>query len=80
MPTTRKTSRIAVVVSKKTAKTAVARTRIRRKVYEIIRTEVLGGFSGSWDAILTVFNAGLAEMPHEELKRKVKALLKTLMT
>lgn len=68
-------SRVAVVVGKKVAKSAVKRNRIRRRIFEVLRTH--------WDHIkphhdlsFTVFTAEFLTMPPEELEQNVVSVLK----
>lgn len=67
-------ARVAVVVSKKVAKSAVVRNRIRRRVFEIIRKnfdEVKPGL----EVIIGVFDASVADMPADELQKTILNLL-----
>ena len=63
----RDTFRIAVVVSKKVAKSAPSRNRIRRRIYELFRTQAAPRL-GNLDIVVTVFDESLATMPPETLK------------
>ncbi len=65
---------MAVVVSKKVHKSAVRRNRIRRRIYEIVRTNI--GEIPAYDMVLTVFHEQVADMPHDELARAVTAQLR----
>lgn len=71
----RNTYRAAVVVSKKVDKSAVARNRIRRRIYETLR-----GFEPMLlephDIVITVFNEELAGLSPDDLKRMIHAQLK----
>ncbi len=58
--------RAAVVVSKKVSKSAVVRNRIRRRVYEILRTSQLA--TEAYDVIVSVYSDQLATMPAAELQ------------
>lgn len=69
----RKTSRFAVVVSKKVHKSAVGRNRIRRRLYEIIRLE-LPKMTQSHDVAVMVFSSEVLHMPAAELSELVKQL------
>lgn len=67
-------SRVAVVVGKKVAKSAVKRNRIRRRVFEVIRTH--------WDHIkphqdisLTIFTAEFLTMSPEEVEQTIISVL-----
>lgn len=65
--------RLAVVVSKKTAKSAVVRNRIRRRLFEQFRQRVPA--NQNYDMVVTVYSDRLATMPAEELDRIVGKLL-----
>ena len=71
----RKDQRIAVVVSKKVVKGAVGRNRIRRRIYEVVRHELLG-IQPSKDLVLIVFSAELLTITHEELVGTIQQLFK----
>lgn len=70
----RRSSRLAVVISKKTHKSAVGRNRMRRRVYEILRHE-LPKFEGNYDVAVIVTNAEVMAVPHDELVRSLQAML-----
>ena len=59
-------TRVAVVVSKKVAKTAVERNRIRRRVYEVVRIN-LDGLPKKYDYIFVVYDKNIGKMPFGEL-------------
>jgi ribonuclease P protein component len=67
----RKSYRLAVVVSRKVSKSAVARNRMRRRLYELAR-EIQGQISRPHDIVITVFHDSLAEAPHKELSSQLK--------
>lgn len=69
----RKTSRFAVVVSKKVHKSAVGRNRIRRRIYEIVRHE-LPEFKAPHDVAIMIFSSEAITMPADELKELVRQL------
>jgi len=70
----RQTYRCAVVVSKKVNKSAVARNRIRRRVYEIVRgLEV--NIKAPYDIVITIFSDEVRTMPAEQLQKTVHELL-----
>ena len=71
----RKTYRCAVVVSKKVSKSAVVRNRIRRRVYEIIRT-FEPKIQNAPDIVVTVYEAELATLPFAELQKSFDSLIK----
>jgi ribonuclease P protein component len=73
--TGRKSSRFAVVVSKKVLKSAVGRNRIRRRVYEVIRCE-MPKIKSVHDAVLSVYSQNVKEMPSRELKNIIVELFK----
>lgn len=62
--------RLAVVVSKKVHKSAVARNRIRRRLYEAIRQHEAGIVS-PYDMVLTVFHEQIANIPAKDLEKIV---------
>lgn len=62
--------RMAVVVSKKVAKSAVVRNRIRRRLYESVRKQrLLDGHAV--DLVFVVRNESLAGLPATELDMQV---------
>lgn len=65
--------RLAVVVSKKTAKSAVVRNRIRRRLYEQCRTRLPSDIP--YDLVLTVFSDKLATMPVVDVEQLVTKLI-----
>lgn len=69
----RKTSRFAVVVSKKVHKSAVGRNRIRRRIYEIVRHEI-PHFKSPHDVAIMVFSSEVLTMPHDELLELIRQL------
>lgn len=75
---TRGFQRFAVVVSKKIAKSAVVRNRIRRRVYEAIRYE-LPDFNKKQDNIFVVYNKDIGTMDFIELRSLVNSLLQQSM-
>lgn len=64
----RKSFRVAVVVSKKVSKLAVVRNRIRRRLYELIRTQQ-DQIVKPYDIVITVFHEQVAEMPAAEMEK-----------
>lgn len=73
----RQSYRVAVVVSRKVHKSAVARNRMRRRLYEAAR-ELGAGISRPYDIAITVFNDSVLETPYQELLRQLKKQLKEL--
>jgi ribonuclease P protein component len=74
MPSQRADYRTAVVVSRKVHKSAVARNRIRRRVYEAVRHLEPQGI-GTYDLVFTIFSEQLLELSGVELDRLIRKLL-----
>ena len=70
----RKQSRIAVVISKKTLKSAVRRNRIRRRIYEHIRTKIIL-FSKVYDIAIIVTSSDLINLSPLEMSQQIDKLL-----
>lgn len=66
--------RVAVVVSKKVHKSAVVRNRIRRRIYEVVRTSLAP--AQPYDLVFTVFSEQLATLPTDQLRKTVRAELR----
>ena len=66
--------RVAVVVSRKTHKSAVVRNRIRRRIYEHVRR--YENVPSSTDLIFTVFSEQVAKMENDRLNAILDGLLK----
>jgi ribonuclease P protein component len=64
----------AVVVSKKVHKSAVVRNRIRRRIYETLRTDNRQRLGGT-EVVLSVFDVSFATMSAERLRAEVASLL-----
>lgn len=71
----RNTYRAAVVVSRKVHKSAVVRNRIRRRIYEVIRSQE-AQIQQPYDMVITAFNADLAELNTKALEEFVGTMLK----
>ncbi len=71
-------TRAAVVVSKKVEKTAVKRNRIRRRIYEAIRSE-LPKYPKARDYIFVIYSKDLENKGFEELKELIDSLFKRSM-
>lgn len=71
----RETYRVAVVVSKKVNKSAVARNRIRRRLYEVVR-HLEPRIKGANDIVITVFDGQVAVMPQDKLEHNIESQLK----
>lgn len=68
--------RLAVVVSKKTSKSAVYRNRIRRRLFEAFRTyRKEHNKPMAYDVIISVFSDEIAAMPADELRSRLEKLL-----
>lgn len=66
--------RFAVVVSKKTLKSAVGRNRIRRRVYEELR-HAIPFMREPRDVIVIVLSAEVRQMPIEKIRASLHQLL-----
>jgi ribonuclease P protein component len=66
----RSTYRVAVVVSRKVHKSAVVRNRIRRRIYEIVRT-IAPRIRGAYDIVFIVYSDQLAELPAEQMRQAI---------
>lgn len=69
----RKNSRIAVVISKKVAKSAVMRNLVRRRVYEYIRLKI-NEFDTVRDVVIIITSIEIISLPHQELTDKLDQL------
>lgn len=65
--------RVAVVVSRKVNKSAVVRNRIRRRVYEALRTSAQP--PGNIDLVFAVYDERVATMPAKQLQALVVKLV-----
>src|SRR5436190_19676314 len=75
MPNPKRDSyRLAVVVSRKVDKSAVARNRMRRRLYEIVR-QLESDILQPHDIVITVFQPSLLQEPAEKLSQQVKSQL-----
>jgi len=76
MPNTKRTSyRLAVVVSRKVSKSAVSRNRIRRRLYETVRS-LESSIVSPHDIVITVFHETLLDAPSKELTSQVRKQLR----
>ena len=73
----RESFRVGVVVSKKSAKAAPVRNRIRRRIYEQIR---LHGpkYLTNQDVVITVFDQDLALCSSQEVEELILRILKSI--
>jgi ribonuclease P protein component len=68
--------RLSVIVSKKIAKSAVKRNRMRRRVYEILRQHF--NFEKPYDIAVTIFSDEVLAASPAELKEQLKKLISEL--
>ena len=69
----RKHSRFSVVVSKKVIKSAVGRNRIRRRLYEYVRSR-LNRIEGIHDVVLICTSSELRTLPYVDLTSQLDQL------
>lgn len=69
----RKHSRFSIVVSKKVIKSAVGRNRIRRRLYEYIRTHIKD-IEGIHDIVLICTSSELRTLPYDEISSQLDQL------
>ena len=69
--------RVSVVISKKVAKSAPIRNRIRRRLYEQIRLYA-PQYLKNHDVVITVFDQDLAVIPSSEIEQLIKRILKSI--
>lgn len=72
-PNQQEHSRLSVVVSKKVAKSAPKRNRIRRRVYAHF-AQHWSSLAMGQDIVISVFSAETADMPASELARQLEEL------
>jgi ribonuclease P protein component len=68
--------RVSVVVSKKVAKSAPERNRIRRRVYEAIRLNDKS--LKNQDIVITIFDDRFLTMPFDELQKSIRRQLRQI--
>ena len=71
----RKYSRFSVVISKKVHKSAVGRNRMRRRIYEVIRSEI-PKMKSVQDVAVIVSSAEVMALPYDELYSQITTLFK----
>lgn len=69
----RKYSRFSVVVSKKVIKSAVGRNRIRRRLYEYVRTH-LDSIDGIHDVVIICTSSELRTLPYVDISGQLDQL------
>ena len=72
----RKNHRAAVVVSRKVNKSTVLRNRIRRRLYEVIRSHE-AQITRPYDLVFTVYDEAIINLPPAELDKLVCEQLQT---
>lgn len=65
--------RFSVVVSKKVIKSAVARNRIRRRVYEYVR-QAIETMPDVYDVVIICTSAEVRTLPYEQIKKQLDDL------
>ena len=68
-------SRYAIIISKKVLKSAVKRNRLRRRIYEVIRTHQ-DDLPKGYDVAISIFSSELLELPHAELTKQLDQLFR----
>ena len=66
--------RVAVVVSRKVSKSAVVRNRVRRRLYEVVRTHA-EQITAPHDLVITVYGEEVATISHANLKKIILGLM-----
>ena len=67
-------SRVAIVVGKKVAKSAVKRNRIRRRVFEVVRKH-WAHIKPHHDISITIFTAEFMTIPNREVEENIISVL-----
>ncbi len=71
----RGTYRLAIVVSRKVNKSAVVRNRIRRRVYEHVRS-IDAKITKPYDLVITIFSDNTADLDYGKLTQSINELFK----
>jgi len=71
------TYRVSVVISKKVAKSAPVRNRIRRRIYEQVRIYA-PQYLKNHDVVITVFDQELAVLPSPQIEQLIQRILKSI--
>ena len=74
MATQRKNNRFAVIVSKKVAKRAVVRNRIRRRIYTVLETYARS--TPVHDVAIIVYDSDFTSIKRSELEQRIADALK----
>jgi ribonuclease P protein component len=72
--THRSQPRISVVVSKKVIKGAIGRNRIRRRIYEYIRTHI-SQLNDTYDIVVITTSPDLKDIPYADLSGQLDTLM-----
>lgn len=70
-----KSTKVAVVVSRKVHKSAVKRNRIRRRIYEQMRHRI-SDLATPTEIVITVYKPELATMRADEIEKAVEQIVK----
>lgn len=70
----RQNSRVSVVISKKVIKASPKRNRVRRRVYEVLRTE-WAHIKPSYDILISVYDPEFFDAEHAIITSEIKKLL-----
>jgi ribonuclease P protein component len=71
----RQTYRAAVIVSRKVHKSAVARNRMRRRLYETLHS-IDNNIVEPYDIVITVFSEAVLDAPAKSLEQQIRSQLK----
>lgn len=77
----RRYSRVGIIVSKKVLHDAVPRNRVRRRLYELVRTELLPSLEGldePLDIVITVYDGSIKDEAPERLEREFRKLVEKI--
>ena len=66
-------SRVAIVISKKVIKSAVGRNRVRRRLYEYMRTN-LERVEGTYDIVVICTSGELRTLPYGDISEQLDQL------
>ncbi|UTX51372.1 ribonuclease P protein component [Candidatus Saccharibacteria bacterium TM7i] len=69
----RKFSRFSVVISKKVLKSAVGRNRVRRRIYEYVRTN-MHRMTDIYDVVIICTSSELRSMPYDQFTEQLEQL------
>ena len=71
----RQNSRVSVVISKKVIKASPKRNRVRRRVYEVLRTE-WDHIKPSYDILISIYDPSFFDAEHVIIATEIKKMLK----